>query len=71
MLNNRDQELIAAASEAITRRYRNDWQEVREFSRAVARSLAEESPEQYTIAASKAPDHKGVALLSSDEIHSP
>src|SRR5260370_37649796 len=28
MLNDRDRELIAAASEAIKRRYRNDWQEV-------------------------------------------
>ena len=28
MLSNRDQELIIAASEAIKRRYRNDWQEV-------------------------------------------
>src|SRR5256885_9478789 len=28
MLNDRDQELITAASEAIKRRYRNDWQEV-------------------------------------------
>ena len=28
MLSDRDQELIAAASEAIKRRYRNDWQEV-------------------------------------------
>ena len=28
MLNARDQELITAASEAIKRRYRNDWQEV-------------------------------------------
>ena len=28
MLSQRDQELIAAASEAIKRRYRNDWQEV-------------------------------------------
>src|SRR3979490_3218173 len=28
MLNDRDQELIGAASEAIKRRYRNDWQEV-------------------------------------------
>src|SRR6516165_8213138 len=28
MLNDRDWELIAAASEAIKRRYRNDWQEV-------------------------------------------
>src|SRR5246127_5124640 len=28
MLNDRDRELIAAASEAIRRRYRNDWQEV-------------------------------------------
>src|SRR5256885_12972513 len=28
MLSARDQELIAAASEAIKRRYRNDWQEV-------------------------------------------
>src|SRR2546427_12041624 len=28
MLSDRDQELIAAASAAITRRYRNDWQEV-------------------------------------------
>lgn len=27
-LSENDQELIAAASEAITRRYRNDWQEV-------------------------------------------
>src|SRR2546423_9610146 len=28
MLSERDRELIAAASEAIKRRYRNDWQEV-------------------------------------------
>jgi len=28
MLSARDQELIAAATEAIKRRYRNDWQEV-------------------------------------------
>ena len=28
MLSDRDQELIIAASEAIKRRYRNDWQEV-------------------------------------------
>ena len=28
MLSERDQELIAAATEAIKRRYRNDWQEV-------------------------------------------
>ena len=28
MLSDRDQELIVAASEAIKRRYRNDWQEV-------------------------------------------
>jgi cytidine deaminase len=28
MLSTRDQELIAAATEAIKRRYRNDWQEV-------------------------------------------
>ena len=28
MLTDRDQELIAAATEAIKRRYRNDWQEV-------------------------------------------
>ena len=28
MLSDRDQELITAASEAIKRRYRNDWQEV-------------------------------------------
>jgi cytidine deaminase len=28
MLSARDHELIAAATEAITRRYRNDWQEV-------------------------------------------
>jgi cytidine deaminase len=28
MLSQRDHELIAAASEAIKRRYRNDWQEV-------------------------------------------
>src|SRR4029079_8070269 len=28
MLNARDQELITAATEAIKRRYRNDWQEV-------------------------------------------
>ena len=28
MLNARDQELINAATEAIKRRYRNDWQEV-------------------------------------------
>src|SRR5258707_15766473 len=28
MLNDRDRELIAAASEAIKGRYRNDWQEV-------------------------------------------
>jgi len=28
MLSDRDQELIAAASDAIKRRYRNDWQEV-------------------------------------------
>src|SRR5262247_3383716 len=28
MLSDRDQELIAAASEAIKRRYRNNWQEV-------------------------------------------
>src|SRR6184192_689015 len=28
MLSQRDQELIAAAREAIKRRYRNDWQEV-------------------------------------------
>ena len=28
MLSARDQELIAAATQAITRRYRNDWQEV-------------------------------------------
>src|SRR5438128_12615916 len=28
MLSDRDQELIAAASKAIKRRYRNDWQEV-------------------------------------------
>jgi cytidine deaminase len=27
-LNGRDQELISAAQEAISRRYRNDWQEV-------------------------------------------
>ena len=28
MLDARDQELIIAATEAIKRRYRNDWQEV-------------------------------------------
>ena len=28
MLSDRDQELIAAARDAIKRRYRNDWQEV-------------------------------------------
>ena len=28
MLSERDQELIAATTQAITRRYRNDWQEV-------------------------------------------
>jgi cytidine deaminase len=28
MLSDRDRELVAAATEAITRRYRNDWQEV-------------------------------------------
>src|SRR5271169_6354718 len=28
MLSDRDRELIAAATHAITRRYRNDWQEV-------------------------------------------
>ena len=28
MLSTRDRELIAAAKEAIARRYRNDWQEV-------------------------------------------
>jgi cytidine deaminase len=28
MLGGRDQELISAATQAITRRYRNDWQEV-------------------------------------------
>jgi cytidine deaminase len=28
MLSDRDQELIAAATQAITQRYRNDWQEV-------------------------------------------
>src|SRR5437660_2532428 len=28
MLSDRDQELVAAAREAIERRYRNDWQEV-------------------------------------------
>ena len=28
MLSNKDQELIAAATEAISKRYRDDWQEV-------------------------------------------
>jgi len=28
MLSNKDEELIAAATDAISRRYRNDWQEV-------------------------------------------
>ena len=41
MLSNKDEELIAVATEAISQRYRNDWQEV---GAACAPAMAASSP---------------------------